>query len=310
MDETLYNTTDVPTTTTDFDEYYSAYEQQMTLIYRIFLELYTVLSLVCLAADILIIYVITKYRRLRNDKANVILLNWAVLNTFFMITQPPTLRISFSWTDTWNSTMFCIAEQAEYTALTGNVLLIELLFIYWFLKVYYPTKCVKFEKHIRVALGIFYLFLIFALAVHLEGCINRRYLTLSELFLLLLYLIFIVFMIIMNITHFIKKRKLIQTTVISNIPLILCNVFFFSIVPMLTVIMIHFITRIEHVTALILINISLILAVMNPIYFFVVLYKCDKNFKTFFGYIFSCQCRKYGDEMVEETVVFNGDVQM
>ncbi|XP_072399529.1 uncharacterized protein [Diabrotica undecimpunctata] len=316
MDFEWSNSTDNFTYTTtqnisDLEAEEYDYYKHVSIIYRIYIEVYTILSIICVAADILLIFVILKYRRLRYDKENIIILNWCVLNAFFMLTQPHTFRFSFYWTGLWSLKTFCILEQAEYTALFGDILFIVLLFIFWFFKVYYPAKYVKLANHVRFAIMFVYFICLCCLGLHIDTCINRHYLRLAEMILCLMYLIFVVFMIVMNVVHLIKKRKFVQTTTVSNIPLVLCNVYCSSIIMLIFTLVLNLIGDLPLEFALCLGATSLILSVVTPIYFFLTLYKYDKNYNTFLGYVLRCQCNKYGkDELQEEPVVFNGTVQM
>ncbi|XP_056643482.1 uncharacterized protein LOC130449577 isoform X1 [Diorhabda sublineata] len=291
------------------EETYNALSD-ITLFYKIYLELYTILSILCIIANSLLMFVILKHRRLRKEKENIILLNWCVLNTFFMVTQPATFRIEMYWTGIWRYTTFCVLEQTEYTALFGDVILIELLFLYWFLKMYYPRASRKLSAHLHFVLIIVYVLFVTCVALHIGTCV-RRSRGYAEVILVLSYSIFLLFMIVMNITHLVKRRKLVQTTPVSNVPYILSNIFFLAVFPLLVVGFVGLFIEAHYFLIISLVNISLFLSIMNPIYFFVTLYKFDNNYNTFLGYVLRCKCNQYGnDEMQEEPVVYNTTVQI
>lgn len=295
---------------TDFEEETYHALSDINMLLQIFLELYTVLSIACIIANSLLIFVILKHRRLRKEKENIILLNWCILNTFFMVTQPTTFRIGMYWTKMWNFTTFCVLEQTEYTALFGDIILIELLLLYWFLKVYYPRASRKLSAHLHFVLIVVYLVFVACVALHIETCVNR-YFGFSEVILIFAYGIFILFMIAMNITHLVKRRKLVQPTTISNIPYILSNIFFVAIFPLLIFFIISGCFGVHYYAIMSFFIISFFLGIMNPIYFFITLYKFDRNFNTFLGYVLRCKCNQYGnDEMQEEPVVYNTTVQI
>ncbi|XP_050517406.1 uncharacterized protein LOC126892034 isoform X1 [Diabrotica virgifera virgifera] len=316
MDIEWPNSTENVTYTTthnisDLDAEEFDYYNHVSIFYKIYIEIYTFLAIICIVANILLIFVILKYRRLRYDKENIIILNWCVLNTFFMLTQPQTFRFSFYWTGLWSHRAFCILEQAEFTALFGDILFIVLLFIFWFCKLYYPAKYVKLANHVRFAVIIVYFICLCSFSLHIYACFNRKYMRISELVLWLMYLIFVVFMIVMNVVHLVKRRKFVQTTTVSNIPLILCNVYFSSIILLIFTILINITIDLGIEFAICLMATSMLLSIVTPIYFFLTLYRYDKNYNTFLGYVLTCQCNKYGkDEFQEEPVVFNGTVQM
>nr|XP_023027602.1 uncharacterized protein LOC111515617 [Leptinotarsa decemlineata] len=304
------NVTEFPFENTTFPDGYEDLLMKTNLTVKIYIELYTILSLICVACNIIIAFVIIKYRRLRLDKSNIILLNWTIVNNLFMITSPISQRLSTDWETYFAAyTFFCSLEQTQYCILLANLLLVDLLLINWYLKVYHTVIYEKFVNYLNYILVAIYVPVIISTGVHVSSCFEYRLIT-SEVFLLISYLKFIVFMIAMNIVHLVKRRRLAPSTVTSNMPLYLVNTYFLSICPLLLAIFSHLLLHDQLFSLIILIG-GLILAVMNPIYFFIILYNFDKDYRTFFGHVFSSKCCEYkDDELQEEPVVFNGSVQL
>ncbi|KAG5886644.1 hypothetical protein JTB14_001006 [Gonioctena quinquepunctata] len=284
------------------------------LVTKIYIELYTILTFVCIACNIILGFVIIKYRRLRREKSNIILLNWTIVNNLFMLSSPISARLSMDWETYFDGIhIFCTLEQVQLSILLTNLLLIIVLFIDWFLKLYYTVTHQKFEKNLIFILGALYVCTAVCIGFTVEDCFSIGGIR-ADIYLLFSYVIFIVFMIIMNIVHFVKKRRLINTTNVSHTPLYLANTYFLSVCPLFILVFIILgLSRygINEVIALTLICGTLVLALMNPIYFFVILFKYEKDYRTFLGHIFSCKCFDYkDDELQEEPVVFNGSVQI
>ncbi|KAG5886645.1 hypothetical protein JTB14_001007 [Gonioctena quinquepunctata] len=278
------------------------------------LELFTILSMVCIACNIIIGFVIIKYRRLRREKSNIILLNWTIVNSLFILFLLVSIWLPMYWEIYFVATdISCTLQNLVLSILLANLLLIILLFIDWFLKLYYTVTYQKFEKNLMLILVALYVCTALCIGSTMGDC----YFTERGEDLLLhffnSYVTFIVFMIIMNIVHFVKKGRLIDTTNVSYTPLYLTNTYFLSVCPLFILVPIilrcpgsFFNAAIDSI----LICGTLVLALMAPIYLLVILLKCEREYKKFLGYIFCCKCFNYKDaELQEESVGLNGSMQ-
>lgn len=280
-------------------------------IYKIYTDIFTLVSVFCIALNILVAFLMFRYRRLRKDKSNLILAHWCIVNSLFMLSSPVTLRAAISWTyyGEASATFFCIVEQSEYTFLFCNILQMVLLTFYWYYKLFDRVKFEKYIRNFNFFLGLVYVMSVFCIAVHFDVCYNRRYYTASEFVLFVTYLVYIIFMIVINILSFIKMRGIEQDHK-RNIPMIITNTFFCAILPTLFMIFIGMSIVVEPVLLVALFSTAMILSVSNPIYFFFVLYRYHEDFRTFFKHVLTCECTKYNDEeLMENPVVFNNETE-
>ncbi|XP_018568562.1 kappa-type opioid receptor-like [Anoplophora glabripennis] len=272
-----------------------------------FLEVYIVISLVCLTANILIIFVILKYKRLRQEKWSIIILNWAIINCPLTIISPTTFGTALYLLHLVSYKIFCLVQQIEHILFLADLLLIIILTIYWYLKLYHTEKYVKLCQNIKGVLIFVYVLLIFLAGFNVYTCINRWFL-LPEIILYLSELVFILFMAVINIVHAVKMRRLVDYSNRKNIPFLLSNTLFLSYLLVLLVLLTE--SYFSHLTVQILINVALCIATLNPFYFFMILYHSDRNYNTFFKHLLSCRCKEYNDELVEEHAVsYNNGIE-
>lgn len=274
---------------------------------RVLLEVYTLTSIVCVAANILIIFVIVKYKRLRREKWNIIILNWATVNCLYMSSSPITFRLIVDlWHLVTSTTTLCFVEQMEYSLLLIDILLIILLTLYWYIKLYHAQTYVKLNQHMKYVLIFVNALVIPCVGLNVDNCYNLKYFYLSELIVAFVYLLFVLFMTIINIIHAVRKRRLVEYSNRKNVPFILSNTLFLSYLPILLALFSPLFS-IHASTYELLIAGCLLIAILNPFYFFIILYRCDRD--TFFRHIFSCRCREYSDELVEQPVSYNNEIE-
>ncbi|XP_018563618.1 chemokine C-C motif receptor-like 2 [Anoplophora glabripennis] len=272
-----------------------------------FLEAYILVSLVCIIANILIIFVILKYKRLRQEKWNIIILNWAIINCPLMMTAPITFGLAVYASHLVPQSAFCFVYHMEFTLFLIDIVLIVILTVYWYMKLYHTEKHKKFDQHIKCVLIFVYIFLISLTALNIDACFNSRIFTLTGLILVITYLAFVLFMPIINIVHAVKKRRLVDYSNRKNVPFMLSNILFLSHLPGFLVL---FATPfLSPFTNQILSSIAFFIAILNPVYFFIVLYHGDRNYNIFLKHVFSCRCREYNDELVEQPVSYNNGVE-
>ncbi|XP_023310634.1 uncharacterized protein LOC108908885 [Anoplophora glabripennis] len=282
-------------------------ERQILAFNKRFLEVYIVVSLICLIANLLIIFVTLKYKRLRHEKLNIIILNWAIINCPFVLSVPITFGLAVYLTHLTERSTFCFVNHMEYTLFLMDIILIVILTLYWYTKLYHTEKHKKFDQHIKCVLIFLYIFLISLTALNIDACYNSRMFTVIGLVLVLTYLAFMLFMPIINIVHAVKKRRLVDYSNRKNVPFMLSNILFLSHLPALLAV--FNVPLFGLPTILILRSIAFCIGTLNPVYFLVVLYLCDRNYNTFLKHVFSCRCREYNDELVEPPVSYNNGIE-
>ncbi|XP_018568591.1 uncharacterized protein LOC108908895 [Anoplophora glabripennis] len=282
-------------------------ERQIEIYNKRFLEVYIVVSLICLIANLLIIFVTLKYKRLRQEKWNIIILNWAIINCPLILSAPITFGLTIYLTHLVGDSTFCFVNHTEYTLFLIDIILIVILTIYWYTKLYHTEKHKKFDQHIKCVLIFLYIFLIFLTALNIDACYNSRMFSVMGLVLIITYLAFILFMPIINIMHAVKKRRLIDYSNRKNVPFMLTNILFLSHLPGLLVVFTA--PLLNLLTIQILMSVTFFIATLNPVYFLIVLYLCDRNYNIFLKHVFSCRCREYNDELVERPVSYNNGIE-
>lgn len=276
--------------------------------FEIFFEIFVLISLTCVVANIFIIFVTVKYKRLRREKWSIIILNWAIINCPLMISAPITfgLTVHVPKLIARDST-FCFVQHTELTLFLINIILIVILTIYWYMKLYHTEKHKKLDQHIKCVLIFLYIFFIALTGLNIDACYNSRVLTVTGIIVILSYLAFILFMPIINIIHAIRMRKLVDYSNSKNIPFILSNVLFLSQLPSIVIIFTR--SFFSPFTNNVLMSVGFFIATLNPIYFFLVLYFYDRNYNVFLKHVFTCRCKEYNDELVEQPVSYNNGIE-
>ncbi|XP_074036432.1 uncharacterized protein isoform X2 [Leptinotarsa decemlineata] len=277
---------------------------------RIFLELFTILSFICIAFNIIISFVILRYRRLREEKSNIILLHWAIINSLFMLSTPTNYRFMHDFSDAIDYlSVYCIVEQFEHTFLLADILLITFLVIYWYLRLYYPSKFQNIVKYFVIYIGCLYVLCVIILALEIHSC-NNNIFGLAQITLFLSYLLFFLFMVIMNIIHAVRKKSLPHNSNKRNLPFVLSNTFFVCYIPIVVSLFLGLLIEFNYIVLLATIYTTFFISIMTPVYFFMILYKYDDDFHTFFRHVLTCKCRQYQEEFQEHQVIYNNDVNV
>ncbi|XP_044268288.1 uncharacterized protein LOC123013662 [Tribolium madens] len=277
--------------------------------FRILLELLTVVGLISIVANFFLIFVIIKYKKLREDTTNLIFLHLNIMQVVILIgtliTQRIEIQYEFSSASKVHARVFCILYQIDVSVLLFGILgVLFLLVCDSFIKIYYKNKYQSFGLFCKFALIGFYI---------LPGCIPFilvPYCVSDPYFILLICLIMIVCtaivaspVIIINIIHAIKKRKLINYKS-SNIGLVVPNIFFLLWCPTLTIALLCMFVLSAPIVAAIL----CVLLFLNPVFNLLYVYFYDSDYKIFLKLCFTCKCNEYSTVNLEDQSVTYNDV--
>lgn len=274
---------------------------------RILLNVYILLSLICIIVSLLIIFVILKHKRLREEKWSMIVLNWTILNCLLMITGPITLGIAVHLTHLVKYDIYWFVHQMEYILFFIDLLLIIILTIHWYMKLYHTEKYIILNENIKYVFIFVYLLLTILTILNLCFIGNRWIIITADIIMFTSCLVFILFMTVVNIVHAVKMRRLVDYSNRKNIPFLLSNALFASYLLVLVAILLS--SYVSILIDQILVSVSFLIANLNPFYFFIILYRSDRNYNTYFKHIFTCRWREYKDELVEYPVSYNNGIE-
>ncbi|XP_049823510.1 uncharacterized protein LOC109599580 [Aethina tumida] len=284
-------------------------EEHFSWDWILFMDFYFILSLICLAADFVIIIAIVKYRRLRNRKSNILILHWTICDATFQGLHPVIFRLSLQGTfQHWYHEIVCILEEFCYTMLMIEVLFVILLTFYWYYEIHDPIKLVKLGNHLTFSVVFVYCFGLFSMGIHIWACVAHSFFGPTSMIISVLgFFAYFLFTVIINIVSAIR-RKLNRSTSrpLSNVNFILSNFFFICKFSVLVVCLVSslFVFHFIGIMA------AFLFAVSNSIFNLIILYFRDEDYKVFLKNIFTLKCGRYNDEFVDEPIRYaNGDVE-
>lgn len=282
--------------------------QDWSTFYIVFFEICTVSIILAVLVDLLIVFTILKYRRLRQDIGHIIVLHWHIINAFNLVLFA--ISVQFTLYDIWNIKhlmMLCVLADIENTCISNNILLVALLTFYWYIKTYHPTVAIKFTRHFYFFLMCVHIVCLFAMGLYMDTCINHRKFHFSGLFLVGAYMAYVLYMLVINVMHAIRKRirPNVNSNKSDNIFLWLANTFLLSSLQ-------YSIARWCSSSEEPAFNyefVSIVLNLLNPVCNLCILYRYHNDFNSFIKHIFSGRCFSYrNDEFVtENAVVFEHD---
>nr|XP_015835495.1 PREDICTED: chemokine C-C motif receptor-like 2 [Tribolium castaneum] len=275
---------------------------------RIYFELLVVVSLISLAANFLLIFVMVKYKKLRQDTTNKLFLHFNVFQVVLLIGTNVGHKLLFDYefsetTKTFNRVL-CIFYQLDVGLLFGMFAILCLLVCDGFIKIYHKKKYQSFGFYCNfVPFGIYLLPVCFAV-IMVPQCESDEY------FSLLIYFITVgvtatlaLLLIIANIIHAVRKRKLTNYNS-SNIGLVVPNIFFLLWCPTLTIVLLSLFVLHAPVSVTIL----SVLLFANPLINLLFVYFYDSDYHTCLRLTFTCKCREYNNVNLEEQAVTLNDV--
>ncbi|KYB25437.1 somatostatin receptor type 4 [Tribolium castaneum] len=272
---------------------------------RIFLELFTVVALLSLAANSLLIFVIVKYKKLRKDATNVIFLHVNILQAVFLVSAPLTWRTSmyFFFKSPVHFTVFCALYQIEACVGSAIIGFLFLLICDSYLKIYYKEKYRKFCRIYKFLQIAIYFLMLCTCSITINVCFSRYMFAFAYIFIFFAICIVIAVLIIIDVIHVFRKRKLTNYKD-SNIGLVVSNFFFLFWMPCI----LFFVSCTRGQTcepiALILL---FVLGFASPIFNLVYVFCCDNYFNVFLKQVFTCRCKEYKNEDLEDQSVVYSD---
>ncbi|XP_044272063.1 kappa-type opioid receptor-like [Tribolium madens] len=281
-------------------------ESQVPLHERIFLELFTLVALLSLAANSLLIFVIVKYKKLRKDATNVIFLHVNILQAVYFFSAPLTWRtaIYFFLDSPVHFTVFCALFQIEACVGAAIIGFLFLLICDSYLKIYYKEKYRKFCRIYKFFIIVIYILMLCTCTITVNVCFGRHMFAFTYVFIFFAICVAIAILIIIDIIHVFRKRKLTNYKD-SNIGLVVANFYFLLWTPCVIFLLTSFIRgQGGHITLILL----FVLGFTSPIFNLIYVYCCDNNFNVFLRQVFTCRCKEYKNEDLEDQSVVYSDV--
>ncbi|KAJ8967487.1 hypothetical protein NQ314_002801 [Rhamnusium bicolor] len=257
-------------------------------------------SLVVVSADIYLICVINKFKRLKT-RTNMYILNCFILNILYIISMP--LLYVFS---------YFVRYYIFYPLNTFSVLYVTFalaLSLDWFLSGYRPSSIQKYNKFYKyVFLGIYVVFITEGLVALTLSYL--RHLVVRFYIFNVLYVISLIVVVTLNILR--KKFNLTNGSFKTAYSLTVTNIMIFSYLPLLIIhILDIFIPRKNYTWEYIIIYTEIIaryIVLCHPILVVYMLGKQNKYFKMAYKQSFKRYLKTYGDDNLDDGSEVENDI--
>ncbi|KYB25436.1 uncharacterized protein LOC100142219 [Tribolium castaneum] len=272
---------------------------------RIFLELFTLVAFLSATANTLLIFTIIKYKKLRENATNVIFLHVNISQAGFLLSTPLIFRTFLYFFDkSVHLTVFCAFYQL--TACVGSAIagFLFLLICDSYLKIYHKEKYRKFCRILKYFIIAIYVLTILTSSVTLHVCFNSYMYAFTHIFFFFAICCVFIALIVVNLVHAFRKRRVNYKD--SNIGLVVANAFFLLWTP--AVIFVVLSKNGIVFAGLIVFILFFALGLTSPIFNLVYVYCCDNNFNVFLRQVFTCRCKDYKNEDLEDQPVVYNDV--
>ncbi|KAJ3642372.1 hypothetical protein Zmor_025167 [Zophobas morio] len=292
---------DLPNITSNFTD--EEYHHRETSYERIFLEVFTVVGLLSVVANSLLIFVIVKYKKMREDPTNVIFLQMNILQAFCLLATPLTLRILMEFFDVSpvHTIVFCASYQVESTIMVAITWYLFLLICDWYLKLYYKNVYVKFCRVYKFFIAAFYVLTMFVCSITVQICFKSAMYGFVYMILAAGLCFLVLFLIIINIIHLVRRRR-ITSDCKGNIGLAIANIWFGLWCPTLIFVLL---TILGNIAAPVLLIFVFSLGFSSPVFNLIYLYYYDDRYNIFLRKVFTCKCNEYSNESLETPVSYN-----
>nr|XP_008200470.1 PREDICTED: uncharacterized protein LOC103314934 [Tribolium castaneum] len=275
--------------------------------HRIFIELLTTVALASFAANSFLIFVIFKYKKLRNETTNKIFLHLNILQALFGFVTQLNLRLGYVFFE-WSCEfcVFCSLYQIELNAAFTITGILFLLVCESFLNIYCKEKYQKFGRFYKYFLVGLYVLTVCTSLASIRYCFFLNYVVFKPYYVMIVAaLIIVVFLLIINIIHAVRKRTLTNYQS-SNIGLVVPNIFFLLWSPFIIFLLLNALANLgDPTTATVLST----LGFSDPVFNLVYVYFYDNNFNGFLRQVFTCRCKEYNSENFEDQSVAYNDVE-
>jgi hypothetical protein len=273
---------------------------------RIFLEVFTLVGLLSVAANFFIVFVVLKYKKLREDATNLIFLHVNILQAAFLLGTPLTTRVMMMLTHVTSvhGAVFCALYQIEISVMFAATWFLFLMVCDWYIKLYHKETYVKFCRFYKFGVAAVYVLALFTTSITVQLCFQHYMFVITYIVMVASVALFVLFLIVMNILHAVKKRR-ITVGRSGTYGLAITNIFFLLWFP--SVILIIVTIKVVVNTPLFFICL-LPLGFSTPIFNLIYLYNFDDNYNVFLKQVFKCRCNKYSNETLEDQPVSYNDV--
>lgn len=261
-----------------------------------------VLAIASVIADVLMIYFIFKYKRLRKD-LNLYIANYAIMNLSYYVVAPILLlvHVLFSMGFSFFVHLLCYIAVLENTFLFGSFIFATLLGVEWTISFLKPELLVKYRKSHKYKYLILYCLIAVIMMLGGLGCLFKFEFLQTLLFYSMPFVIFALVFI-----HYVRRRKVLGMEQLKTeyalwiftiavgcyVPIYLLDLILTSIGPYAY----HTITLIIFLCEYIL----SFLATPSPVFILYYLIKWNKHFKMAFDTTFKRSVRNYGADNLDD----------
>ncbi|RZB41625.1 7tm 1 domain containing protein [Asbolus verrucosus] len=235
------------------------------------------ITLVAIVADVLIIYVIARFKNLHTT-TNIYILNWSLCNVLFLILSPINFTV-LAFLEYVSREITCVWFGEILITLTGNfIFALALTFDWYTLNFCSQSLFVKIRRYYKfeiMSIWIIIVLLSFYICFH---CI----LPIMHEWIFIVVTVSFVFMFIIQIVRLIKLKTSSVIDEKSKLTLILVSSYFLCWVPNYVLHSIKTFNDDDDVIAPELLVLCFLIGYLNPIIFILLLYYYDKKFKSSF----------------------------
>jgi hypothetical protein len=275
---------------------------------RISLEVFTVVGLLSVAANFFIVFVVLKYKKLREDATNLIFLHVNILQVAFLLATPLTIRLTMMFTEVTvvYRVVFWALYQIEISVMFAATCFLFLMVRDWYIKLYRKETYVKFCRIYKFGIATVYVLALFITSITIQFRFQHNMFLITYIIYIVMLAsvgLFLLFLIVMNIIHAFKKRR-ITVGRSGTYGLAIANIFFLLWLPSVLFVIVS-IDRVFN-TSLFFIGL-LPLSFSTPIFNLIYLYNFDENYNVFLKQLFKCRCNQYSNETLQDQPVSYND---
>jgi len=148
--------------------------------------IFTIFFIIGICADILIIYTILRFKRMRSVP-NIFLANWAIADLCCLVVTPSAYRLTSALKHFSLSHEFiCFMEESGATLHITVILFVMVVVLDWFIAAYFGGASEKFRSRYKIVIGSIWLFAIIWSSIYSIMCMSISYYLIHQEYLLLL----------------------------------------------------------------------------------------------------------------------------
>lgn len=297
----MENVTNIHNTTYTTPRPRSDLNKHKVSLEEVVIEVITCIGAVSILINLLLVFVIIKFKKLRQDSTNWIFLQVNIIQALFCITLIWLIWFQdFSFEDK-SGNYFCVLYEVNtYVAVVLGALFFFLICDSQ-IKLYHPEWYQKSIRSYKYVFIVFYIFICVLSGLTAPFCMIQLMIASTPAALLLISFIFAIVLIIVNIIHAIRKRKLTNYHS-SNIGLVVSNIYLVFLLPFMIALLICLISYSDK--ALRTVITLAVLPLLTPIINLIYVYFYDKTYNVCLQQLFKCQCTNYESEDIEQPVTY------